>query len=240
MRVVLTAAKCSQMSHPTTGTGSGGDRCTEACGAMIDATYQVSALAKSGASPETIMFRFTEMLNNGSDSSVPENFIWFSNWLKSNTHGQMYTSDVVWPSYDDFVKAINRGHMIVAGLDDYVNLRLINGQKPWPWNDPHGLGHVLVVIGYDTSNGALVVHDPLRADPSGMPADYSWTSFQAAQCHDLIEVIGPSLSAGGLSEGGSGLGNGLGMLAGWLQIVAAFLVAVFQLIQSYFTTGRLT
>lgn len=242
MRKVLSAAKCSQMSNPGTGTGSGGDRCTEACGAIVDATYQVSSLAKSGASPETIMFRFTESLNGGSDSSVPENFNWFTNWLKSQTHGQMYATDVVWPSFNDVIACIDRGHIAVGGFDDYVNLRLANGQKPWPWNDPHGLGHVLVIVGYDTSAQTVIVHDPLRADPSGQPADYSWVGFQAAGFHDLIEIVGVPLAPGTGSIGGPGGYSGApGSLASrWLQALAAFIVAALQWLIGYFAQPRLT
>jgi hypothetical protein len=39
----------------------------------------------------------------------------------------------------------------------------------------------------------VVVHDPLRPDPGGQPADYSWAGFQAAKFHDLCEVHGAAL-----------------------------------------------
>jgi hypothetical protein len=212
------------MSSPKTGTGSGGDRCTEAVGAMIDATYKIGPWSKDGKhTVEQIMYQFTEMLNNGRDVSVPENASWIGNWVRQNSNGQITISDKVWPGFQDVVACIDRGHIAIGGFDDYVSLRLSNGQNPYKWNDPHGLGHVLLIVGYDTDKHVVVVHDPLRADPDGQPADYSWAGFQAAKFHDLSEVHGPPLPlVGGSSapqSGGQGQPAGgsekVGVPAGW-------------------------
>jgi hypothetical protein len=187
------------MSDPTQGAGSGGDRCTEAVGAMIDATYKIGPWAQDGKhTVEQIMFQFTENLNQGRDVSAPENASWISDWVRANTNGQMSVGDVTWPTFQDVVACVDRGHIAIGGFDDYVNLRLSSGENPYKWNDPHGLGHVLLIVGYDTEKHVVVVHDPLRADPGGQPADYSWTGFQAAQFHDLCEVHGAPLP---LAEG---------------------------------------
>lgn len=187
----LQAAKCSQMSSPTTGTGQGGDRCSEACGAIIATTYKIGPWLS--LSPEQTMYRLTEMLNNGSDTSAPEDASWIGRWVSAQTNGAITLSDKQWPGFWDVVDCINRGHMAVGGFDDYVSLRLSDGSNPYLWNDPHGLGHVLIIVGYDTDKQTVLVHDPLRADPDGQPADYSWKSFQAASFHDLTEVNGPAL-----------------------------------------------
>src|SRR5215468_4677683 len=105
------------MTHPGDGTGSGGNRCTEAVGAMIDATYKIGAWAKDGQhTVEQIMYQFTEHLNRGSDTSVPENASWISNWVRDNTNGQMTVGDVVWPSFQDVVACVDRGHIAVGGF----------------------------------------------------------------------------------------------------------------------------
>lgn len=231
------------MSHPATGTGSGGDRCTEACGAIIDVTYQISSYAKSGYTAEQIMFKFTESLNNGSDTSVPENFSWFTRWMSNQTHGQMSANDVVWPSFNDVIACIERGHIAVGGFDDYVNLRLTSGQKPWPWDDPHGLGHVLIIVGYDTAAQSVIVHDPLRADPDGQPADYSWSSFQAAGFHDLIEINGSPLAPGSgyIGSFNNGGGGATGAFQRLLTALSAFIFAALQWLITYFSgSQRLT
>ncbi|HEU5367580.1 MAG TPA: hypothetical protein VFU69_03915 [Ktedonobacterales bacterium] len=223
-RKVLKAAKCSQMSNPTAGTGSGGDRCTEAVGAMIDATYKIGPWAKDGKhTVEQIMYQFTENLNHGSNTSAPENASWIGDWLKQNTGGKITLGDVQWPGFEQVVACIDQGHVAIGGFDDYVNLRLANGQNPYKWNDPHGLGHVLLIVGYDTDKHTVVVHDPLRADPGGQPADYSWAGFQAAKFHDLCEVHGPALplaeSSGAPQSGGQGNPAGgsdkVGIPEGW-------------------------
>ncbi len=208
-RKVLQAAKCSQMSNPGEGTGSGGDRCTEAVGAMIDATYKIGPWAKDGKhTVEQIMYQFTENLNHGSDTSAPENAAWIGDWLRQNTGGQMSLGEVTSPSYQDVVACVDRGHIAIGGFNDYVNLRLSNGENPYKWNDPHGLGHVLLIVGYDTEKQVVVVHDPLRADPGGQPADYSWAGFVAAQFHDLCEVQGAALPLAEGSESVSSIPDG--------------------------------
>jgi hypothetical protein len=147
-RKVLQAATCSQMTDPTAGTGSGGDRCTEAVGAMIDATYKIGPWAKDGKhTVEQIMYQFTENLNGGKDVSAPENAAWIGSWLSQNSNGQITLGDVVWPSYQAVVDCIDRWHIAIGGFDDYVNLRLSNGQNPYKWNGPHGEGHVLLIVG---------------------------------------------------------------------------------------------
>ena len=163
---------------------------------MIDATYKISTQAKLGTDPERLMYIFTEALNSGRDVSVPENAQWIADWVSSHTHNQITLHDTVWPSFGDIVKAINRGHIAIGGFDDYVNLRDSSGKNPYSWNDPHGLGHVLLVVGYDDVNQWVAVHDPLQG-LSRMPRWYSFSGFQAAGFHDLIEVNGPALDGTG-------------------------------------------
>src|SRR5579859_1256667 len=195
-RKVLQAAKCCQMSSPKTGSGSGGDRCTEAVAAMIDATYKIGPWSKDGQhTVEQIMYQFTEMKNKGSDVSVPENASWIVQWVHDNSSGQISISDIVGPSFQDIVACIDRGHIAIGGFNDYRELRLANGGLPWPWalREKQNLGHVLLIVGYDSDTRAVVVHDPLRADPDGQPADYAWASFGTAKFHDLSEAHGPAL-----------------------------------------------
>lgn len=206
-RRILRATKCCQMTNAKAGTGSGGDRCTEACGAIIATTYKIGPHAQAGDSAEQIMYAFTEWLNNGSDNSVPENASWIGDWLRQNSSSQITLGDIVWPGFQDVINCINRGHIAIGGFDDYASLRLVDGSNPYQWTDPPGLGHVLIIVGYDTDKQAVIVHDPLRADPDGQPADYSWTSFQAAKFHDLIEVNGPALPGG--------RGKPMGVPVGW-------------------------
>lgn len=192
-RRVLACAKCSQMSDPFNGKGSGGDRCTEACAAIINVTYKIGPSAQAGATPESIMYDFTRWLNNGNINSAPENAIWISDWVSQHSNGAITLADKQWPSFQDVVDCVNRNHIAVGGFDDYAQLKLADGSNPYLWHDPPGLGHVLIIVGYDMNNQTVIVHDPLRADPSGQPADYSWAGFQAARFHDLIEVNGPAL-----------------------------------------------
>ncbi len=191
-RRVLQAAKCSQMSNAASGTGSGGNRCTEAVAAMLDVTYQLGPKARSGASAESIMYDFTEYLNQGRDTSAPLDIgVWFPAWLRAHGITSIALTSTTWPGYQAIVDCINRGHLAIGRFDDYVNLRLVTGGNPYQWNDPHGLSHVLLIVGYDTAKQAVVVHDPLRADPGGQPAEYAWSSFQAAKFVQMFEVRGP-------------------------------------------------
>src|SRR5690242_13108737 len=112
------------MSDPGDGTGSGGDRCTEAVTAMIDATYKIGPLAKAGKSVESIMYEITEEWNHGSNVSVGENGAKIGDWLKQNTGGKITLGDVQWPGFEQVVACIDRGHVAIGGFDDYVNLRL--------------------------------------------------------------------------------------------------------------------
>lgn len=196
------------MSNPSQGSGNGGDRCTEACAAMIAKTYNVPTIpfkSSKEASGEDIMYWFTEMLNKGSNVSALEDAAWINRWFSQKTNGQITLGNIHAPSYQDIQNAINRSHCAIGGFNNYANLRLYSGGNPYKWTDPQALGHVLMVVGYDTDHQSVWVHDPLRADPSGQPAEYSWVSFVSAQFSDLSEVLGP-----GLGAGSSGIGVDLG------------------------------
>lgn len=187
-RKVLPAAKCSQMSNPGSGTGSGGDRCTEATAAMVVETYNVGPLQGTQHTPEDTMYWFTRMLNKGSNVSALESVSWINNWLVKNTH--LSLGHISRPSFAQIQSVIDQGHLGVGAFGVYENLRLVNGQNPYKWTDHGAVGHVLLIVGYDTSNQAVIVHDPLRADPSGMPADYSYKSMLAAEIESISPVVG--------------------------------------------------
>ena len=196
-RKMLAAAKCSQMSNPTSGTGSGGDRCTESCAAIIANTYKIPipGLDVNTRTGEQVMYWFTQMLNKGSNVSALENAAWINKWMVA--HGGPGLSNKHAPSYQDIINMVDAGHIGVGGFNYYENLRLSSGGNPYKWTD-HGLaGHVLIIVGYDTGKQSVIVHDPLRADPSGQPADYSWTSFGSAGFSDLSTVMGAQLPGGG-------------------------------------------
>lgn len=191
-RKVLKASTGSQMTNPTSGTGSGLDRCTEMTASMILKTYSAGPWAS--LSTYAMMLKLTEMLNNGRDSSVPENMgVWFPAFMKKYSITSFTLKNTVWPGFSTVVDCIDRGHVAIGGFNNYAALRLSNGQNPYKWTDPPNLGHVLLIVGYDLEQQHVIVHDPLRADPSGQPADYSWKSFQNAVFHDCTEVVGAAL-----------------------------------------------
>ncbi|GEM_PF-2014530 len=197
--MVLNAAKCSQIADAGNGTTSRGDRCTEVICAMIDATYQISQQARNGAAPEDLMQTLAQTFNQGRAVGVPEDVAWIGNWLKEYSKGSVALKHVAVPGYQEIIESVNRGHVAIGGFSDYVNLQLVDGSHPYEWNDPHGLSHIVLIVGYDDETQAVVVHDPLRS-ASGQPADYSWQSFQAAQFYVLSEVSGPSLLLSGHGE----------------------------------------
>lgn len=178
----------------TDGSGSGGDRCTEADGAIIDFAYQIGPWTRDGShTTRDVMFQFTEMLNAGSTVSAPEDlYSWFGQWLQQNTGGAISLGNVNNPSFADLVIVIERQHIAVARFTNYINLTLADGAKPYPWTDPQGLGHVVMVVGYDSSNQTIAVHDSLLAE-SRQPSWYSWQGFQDAGFANLYEVNGPAL-----------------------------------------------
>jgi hypothetical protein len=159
---------------------------------MIDATYHISLDARKGLDPETLMRNLAQSFNLGRDVGVPEDVAWIGNWLKEYSKGSVTLSQIAVPMYQDIVECVNRGHVAVGACSDYVNLQLVDGSHPYDWTDPHGLSHIVLIVGYDEDTQAVVVHDPLRG-LAGQPADYSWSSFQAAQFYVLSEVNAPSL-----------------------------------------------
>jgi hypothetical protein len=142
------------------------------------------------------MQELAQTFNQGRDVGVPEDVAWIGNWLKEYSKGAVSLTHVAVPSYQEIVDSINRGHVAIGGFSDYVNLQVMDGSHPYQWNDPHGLSHIVLIVGYDDETQAVVVHDPLRS-VSGQPVDYSWSSFQAAQFYVLSEVSGPSLLPSG-------------------------------------------
>jgi hypothetical protein len=196
-RKVLKAAKCSQMSNPTDGSGSGGDRCTEACAAMIYDTYALNTIAPFALKrhkTEDVMYWFTQMLNKGSNVSALEDAAWIAKWMKANSAGKVSVGAKGNPTFQDIVSCIDRNHIAVGAFSNYAQLRLNSGANPYKWLDHSIVGHVLIIVGYDTSKQTVIVHDPLRADPGGQPADYSWSSFQKATFYSIHEVVGSPLS----------------------------------------------
>lgn len=220
------------MSNPSQGTGSGGDRCTEANAAMIALTYKGKFKApwpsniKTG---EQIMYWFTQMLNKGSNVSALEDAAWINKWFSAQSNGAITLGNIHGPSFQNIIDMVNRGHIGVGGFNNYASLKTIAGTNPYKWTDPQALGHVVIIAGYDTAKQAVIVYDPLRADPSGQPADYSWASFNAAQFSDLSEVNGPQLSAG--SSIGGTLGTGAGEFLAPDASVSAFLMALDSIAQ---------
>lgn len=190
MSKILEAAKCSQMSNPKSGTGSGGDRCVEATCAMIDATYKYGPRAAAGADVESIMYGFVAEWNGpGKVVSALESGQRIVDFLKE------YSVEVnaVNGIFSNVQNIVERGHIAYTGVSDYRQLRLVGGGNPYQWNpetQPGPAGHVLLIVGYDDG---VVVHDPLRAI-GGMPASYSITSFEAAGWETIGEVMGVSLA----------------------------------------------
>ncbi len=198
-------AKCSQMSDPQTGRGSGGNRCTEAVASMIDCTFKIGPHAKAGASPEQVMYEFTEWLNGGKDVSQLEPPAWIDLWLTQHSGGQI----TVQPGAADMERAkaiVAAGHIAIIGVRDYRKLRLWDGSNPYAW-DPRkeqAAGHVLLLVGYDDDfegkGPTLIVHDPLRG-LDGMPWDYSPDAVRAAGWDTLAEVQAPALQPAPLTAG---------------------------------------
>lgn len=220
-RILLDWPKGSQMTNLQTATGSGGNRCTEMLGAMTDVAFQLGPSAKAGKTTEQIMYELTEYLNAGRDTSSPENMgVWFSAWLHKNGYDQIIRlSNTTNPTFQTVIAAINRQHVCIGGFNNYINLRLLGGGDPWTWPDNgsyaathQGEGHVLAIVGYDTDKQTIIVHDPLRADPNGQPAEYTWASFEAAVFHDCTEIIGPARKI--LQQSGSVQGAAM-IPAGW-------------------------
>lgn len=199
---LLPASKCSQMDNPLYGSGTGGDRCTEAVAAMIDCTYKIGPSAQQGGDPEKIMYEFTEMLNQGRDVSGLEDASWISAWVKQHSNGQITLGDLHGATFADIKACVDRGHLAILGVHDYSLLKAYDGSDPYQWNPANEhVGHVLLLVGYNEdmvdSQGkhwgeTVVVHDPLRGT-RGQPWDYSWASVQAARLDDLMEVDGPRL-----------------------------------------------
>lgn len=191
MSKILPAAKCSQMSNPKAGTGSGGDRCVEATCAMIDATYKIGPKAKEGMDPERLMYSFTEDWNDGSDISALESAARIDTFLAQSKSG--VKSSTVGGTYANVTTIVDRGHIAYSGVNDYRKLRLGSGDNPYMWDvdtQPGPAGHVLLIVGYGP--GVVSVHDPLRA-LAGQPADYSIESFEAAGWQVIGEIVGPRL-----------------------------------------------
>ncbi len=201
-RKYLHAAKCSQMSSPKTGTGQGNDLCTEAVGAMIDATYKLGPKAKAARTPEDVEVIMHDLCawipNNGGNRNVShlENFgIWFPDWLRTYHYDHLLSlNNVHNPRFLTIQEVINNGHIAVGGFNDYRQLRLANGGNPFAWNPAHEppAGHVLLIVGYDDnySGGqpSVIVHDPLRGY-DGQPVDYSFASFEKAGFADCTQIV---------------------------------------------------
>jgi len=117
----LQAAKCSQMSSPKPGTGSGGDRCTEACAAMIDATYKLgpaARAAKTAADVEAIMYALVGVFPNNAAGSVVshlENFgVAFPNWLQRFSYNTIISlANTHQPVWSDVKRMIDAAHIAV-------------------------------------------------------------------------------------------------------------------------------
>ena len=200
--IVLQAAVCCQMSDnprgkpnniasEVEGYGSGGNRCTEACTAMIDFTYKLGPMAQDGAHrPEDAMFQFTEERNAGSDTSAPQNGQWVADWVAAN--GKGITMQSIGTDYQSLCSMVERGHIAMAGFSDYNKLAKVDGSSAYSWHDPDGDGHVLIVVGFCRSRQSVYVHDPLQGETK-QPMEYSFASFQRARFDYLGEVNGPSL-----------------------------------------------
>ncbi len=201
-RKYLHAAKCSQMSSPKQGQGSGGDRCTEACAAMIDVTYGLGPKARAAKTPEdveAIMYDLVGVFPGnalGARVSHLENFgVAFPQWLHRWGYDKIISlKNVHNPSFLTVKEVIDAGHIAVGGFNDYRQLRLANGGNPFAWNPANEppAGHVLLIVGYDDnySGGqpSVIVHDPLRGY-DGQPVDYSFASFVKAGFADCTQVV---------------------------------------------------
>ena len=202
-RKYLQAAKCSQMSSPKTGTGSGGDRCTAAVAAMIDVTYALGPKAKAAKTEDAItqiMYDLVDWLNPGHTTLPLENFqVWFPRWLARYGYDKIISlSNMHNPSFANVKEVIDRQQVAVIFVTDYSQLKTFDGGNPFAWN-PAGqhVGHVLLLVGYDDNfqghwGQTVIVHDPLRGT-NGQPWDYSFKSIQASGFADLTEIVGAKL-----------------------------------------------
>lgn len=177
-RIVLPVPPCSQMSNPKSGTGTGRDQCTEACGAMMDKAFQIGPQARAGVPNEQLMREFTEWLNHGSDTSALEPFGWVAAWIEQHSEIKV---PMIRPAFNDLRIAISGGHPVIMGVRDYRKLRLADGGNPYQWyaSKASPAGHELVGVGFDDEQEQIIVNDPLRAD-GGQPAAYSIQSIAEA------------------------------------------------------------
>lgn len=211
MRKYVAAARCSQMSNPTQGTGSGGNRCSEAVVSMIDCTYRLGPLAKTIGQPgvdpdkvaEQIMFDLTKALNSGSSSGVPEDLqVWFPQWLKNNGFESLVQLQSEIPlTFEHAKEIVDRQHVAVLFIRDFSKLKTFDGQNPYTFPENDHVGHYVLLVGYDDDfidrtgkhwGNTLILNDPLRADPKGMPWDYNYQSVKDSNA-SLSEVSGAAL-----------------------------------------------
>lgn len=204
-RKYLAAAKCSQMTSPKTGTGSGRDACTEADVTMIDITYGLGPKARAAKTmddAEAILNDLIAYLNPTHPTySAMENLgVWFPAWLKRYGYDKLLSlSNMHNPNFSNVKEVIDRQQIAVIGVNDYRHLTDYSGGNPFTWNALREApaGHVLLLVGYDDNfrdkyGQTVIVHDSLRAY-DGMPWDYSFKSLQAAGFSDLTEIVGPKL-----------------------------------------------
>lgn len=191
---IASIEKCSQMSNPLQGIGSGGDRCTFAVIAMLLKTFKQGIGANPKLSAENIMYSLTEQYNNGSDISQP-----MSDWWDAYFTAHPDISIRMTPIEDTptaVLQALIRGHVVFCGLNNYARQRTWDNGDPYAWVETpgHPEGHVELLVGIDDfyqGRDTYIVQDPLRG-VNAMPWDYLINSVHDAGCH-FYEVIAPPL-----------------------------------------------
>lgn len=177
------------MSNPKDGTGQGGDRCVEAVCAMIAATYGIAPDDKKDMTPQDIMYALTKAWNKGRTVSALEPTSRVDELVKA---AKDIETNHFPGLFANVQQTIDRGHISAAVVSDYRQLRLLGGGNPYHWNPATAqkAGHMVLVVGY---GDGVVVHDPLRSEETGQPAEYSVTSFEEAGWETLVEIAGPRL-----------------------------------------------
>ena len=121
--------------------------------------------------------------------------MWFPKWLSDHGYDSISLQSIQ-ADFESYKAAIERGHVVVLGVNDYRQIRKSDGGNPYMWDvtrEPGPAGHVTLGVGFDDSGPVVIAHDPLNKEFLGQPWDYSLSSYQAAGWNSALEVIGASL-----------------------------------------------
>ena len=182
MRKQPEAPTCYQVMENPDGSINGGDRCTEAQNAIVDALFKGSPEARKGMSTHDLMLEFTRLRNHGSIVSSDQPPTMISDWAQSVG---ITVRVVPRPTEEQIRACVDARHYGVLNVADYGQLKTDDGVDPYPFTEPtRPEGHVIGLVGYDDERASYIINDTLRAQS---PADYSVASITAASCDLLME-----------------------------------------------------